>query len=95
VIRACIHGFFNSRFLRAFVVAAAFLNQRSTAATSCSAVAIPSLRDATITLGTIVEPGAFTPPAPGAGAQAYRRAVYKGAGSSDDAANFDCRTERD
>jgi hypothetical protein len=59
-------------FLCALFVAVLVPERALEAATSCTAVANLSLRGATITLAAIVEPGAFTPPAPGAGAQAYR-----------------------
>ena len=95
MIRACFMVSLLHVFLCTLLAAALVPEPALDAATSCTAMANLSLRDATITLATIVEPGAFTPPGPGSGAQAYRRAVYKGAGSSDDAANFDCRTERD
>src|SRR5688500_16039346 len=39
---------------------------------ACGAVAKLSLPNATITLATVVQPGAFTPPVPGSDADAYR-----------------------
>ena len=54
------------------VVAALVPERALDAATSCTGMVNVSLPGATITLATVVEPGAFTPPVPGTDPQAYR-----------------------